>query len=188
MDQHHPLPHVPESKNASLQEHIGLDEDSSSDFFWGYQVHHQQYGENIPRSSQLKIKRSKLQFVQTPYTRDDRVELLRIFRGLIRNKIIGRHGSKYKTDERDVLDILTDILVKALQHTKEQLMQLHNFSRSSVVEFALTVPTIRGSNASRILQTASQTSARVVEFGIRPQRRQWYHTLCRNQKQLQFMC
>ncbi|ESZ94881.1 hypothetical protein SBOR_4757 [Sclerotinia borealis F-4128] len=125
----------------------------------------QQYKENISRDPKSRVKRSKLRLVQTPYTLDDRVELLEIIEGLIHDKLIRKHGSKYSPDTRDVLDIFTDFLVKVLQHTKKQLIQLNNFSDGSVVEFALTVPTIWSPNASRILQTALQTAARAVKFG-----------------------
>ncbi|TGO50521.1 hypothetical protein BOTNAR_0390g00090 [Botryotinia narcissicola] len=139
--------------------------DESSEFLWSYQVHHQQYRENISRNTGNRVKRSKLHLVPTAYTHDDRVELLRSMEILIENGIIRKHGSKDEPDARDVLDIFTDFLVKVLNHTKDQLIQLHNFSSQSVVEFALTVPTIWSPNASRILQTALQTAARLVKFG-----------------------
>ncbi|KAF7900126.1 hypothetical protein EAF00_004462 [Botryotinia globosa] len=157
-DKSHPLTFV---ENAN-PESSG---DESSEFLWGYQVHHQQYRENISRNTGTRVKRSKLHLVPTAYTYDDRVELLRSMEILIDNGIIRKHGSKDKPDARDVLDIFTDFLVKVLNHTKDQLIQLHNFSGQSVVEFALTVPTIWSPNASRILQTALQTAARLVKFG-----------------------
>ncbi|KAF7955544.1 hypothetical protein EAE96_004470 [Botrytis aclada] len=157
-DENHPLTYA-EDKNAES----GGDE--SSEFLWGYQVHHQQYIENISRNTATRVKRSKLHLVPTAYTHDDRVELLRSMEILIDNGIIRKHGSKDEPDARDVLDIFTDFLVKVLNHTKEQLTQLHNFSSHSVVEFALTVPIIWSPNASRILQNALQTAARLVKFG-----------------------
>ncbi|KAI9640157.1 hypothetical protein NHQ30_011394 [Ciborinia camelliae] len=164
-DNDHPLTVIGDSNLASHLESHELDEDESSEFFWGYQVHHQQYGENISRDTRTRVKRSKLRLVETPYTQDDRIELLDIMEGLIQKNIIRKQGFKDVHDARDVLDIFTDFLVKVLQHTKEQLIQLHNFSDNSVVEFAMTVPTIWSPIASRILQTALQTAARVVKFG-----------------------
>ncbi|KAJ8069522.1 hypothetical protein OCU04_003173 [Sclerotinia nivalis] len=163
-DNNHPLTSVGDSNIESQLNCLELDEGSSK-FFWGYQVHHQQYRENICRDTITRVKRSKLWLVQTPYTREDRVELVHIIEYLIENHIIRKHGLKDKSDVRDVLDTFTDFLVKVLHHTREQLIQLHNFSHSSVVEFALTVPTIWSPNASRILQTALQTATRVVKFG-----------------------
>lgn len=164
-DKRHPLTCTRDSSLASQQERLRLYGDENSEFFWGYQVHHQQYRENIPRDTSTRLKRSKLRLIETSYTKDDRLELAHIIEGLIRNRIIRKHGCKYSPDTRDVLDILTDFMVKVLQHTKEQLIQLHDFSCDSVVEFALTVPTIWSPSASRILQSALQTAARVVEFG-----------------------
>ncbi|KAF7862502.1 hypothetical protein EAF04_007375 [Stromatinia cepivora] len=164
-DNNHSLTRVGDSNIESQPEYLELDEDNSSEFFWGYQVHHQQYRENISRDTRTRVKRSKLWLVHTPYTREDRVELVHLIEYLIENHIIRKHGLKDIPDVRDVLDIFTDFLVKILHHTKEQLIRLHNFSGSSVVEFALTVPTIWSPNASRILQTSLQTAARVVKFG-----------------------
>ncbi|TGO21604.1 hypothetical protein BPAE_0210g00090 [Botrytis paeoniae] len=157
-DKDHPLTYIGDANVES-----GGDE--SSEFLWGYQVHHQQYRENISRNAGTRVKRSKLHLVPTAYTHDDRVELLRSIESLIDNGIIRKHGLKDEPDARDVLDIFTDFLVKVLNHTKEQLIQLHNFSSQSVVEFTLTVPTIWSPNASRILQTALQNAARLVKFG-----------------------
>ncbi|KAF7922130.1 uncharacterized protein EAE98_008341 [Botrytis deweyae] len=157
-DEDHPLTYVRDANAES-------DGDESSEFLWGYQVHHQQYRENISRNTGTRVKRSKLHLVPTAYTHDDRIELLRSIEILIDNGIIRKHGSKNEPDARDVLDIFTDFLLKVLNHTKEQLIQLHNFSSQSVVEFALTVPTIWSPNASRILQTALQNAARLVKFG-----------------------
>lgn len=157
-DKSHPLTFV---EDANPESSGG----ESSGFLWGYQVYHQQYRENISRDTGTRVKRSKLHLVPTAYTYDDRVELLRSMEILIDNGIIRKHGSKDEPDARDVLDIFTDFLVKVLNHTKDQLTQLHNFSSQSVVEFALTVPTIWSPNASRILQTALQTAARLVKFG-----------------------
>ncbi|KAF7929793.1 hypothetical protein EAE99_004697 [Botrytis elliptica] len=157
-DKDHSLTYVGDANAES-------DGDESSEFLWGYQVHHKQYRENISRNTETRVKRSKLHLVPTAYTHDDRIELLRSIEILIENGIIRKHGSKNEPDARDVLDIFTDFLVKVLNHTKEQLIQLHNFSSQSVVEFALTVPTIWSPNASRILQTALQNAARLVKFG-----------------------
>lgn len=164
-DDDHPLTVIQDVNAETDLEHLDLGEKESSEFFWGYQVHCQQYRENITRDARTRVKRSKLLLVQTDYTRDDRVELSAILEGLIKNEIIRKHGSKKGPDVRDVLDLFTDFLVKVLHHTKEQLMQLHGFSGSSVVEFAMTVPTIWSPNASRTLQIALQTAARVVKFG-----------------------
>ncbi|APA11404.1 hypothetical protein sscle_07g061740 [Sclerotinia sclerotiorum 1980 UF-70] len=163
-DNNHPLTSIEDPNIDSQPDNLDLVE-RFSEFFWGYQVHHQQYRENISRDTRTRVKRSKLWLVQTPYTREDRIELVHIIEYLIENYFIRKHGLKDEPDVRDVLDTFIDFLVKVLHHTKEQLTQLHNFSHSSVVEFSLTVPTIWSPKASRILQNALQTAARVTKFG-----------------------
>ncbi|KAM3088283.1 hypothetical protein ACMFMG_002337 [Clarireedia jacksonii] len=137
----------------------------SADLFFGYEVFQKKYMENSARDPKTLAKRFKLCLVDAKYTEQERVYLTELLQYLRAHGIIRKFGCKTASDERDVLDIITDFLVKLLEHTKSELSRLHGFSDNSQVEFAITVPTAWSPGASRILQTALQTAAKAVKFG-----------------------
>jgi hypothetical protein len=137
----------------------------SSDLFFGYDVSRKQYTENSARDPMTLAKRFKLYLVDTKYTEQERGHLNKLLQHLRDHGIIRKFGSKTAPDERDVSDLITDFLVKVLEHSKSELSRLHGFSDNSHVEFALTVPTAWSPSSSRVLQVALQTAVKAVKFG-----------------------
>lgn len=63
-------------------------------------------------------------------------------------------------------DVITDFMVKILEHTRKQLETLENYnSNNCSVSFALTVPTIWSARSSRILQFALEDAIKTTGFG-----------------------
>jgi hypothetical protein len=156
----------------STQGELNQDDDDESmeivdspDLFFGYDVSRKQYTENSARDPMTLAKRFKLYLVPTEYTEQERGHLQKLLQNLRDHGIIRKFGSKTAPDERDVSDVITDFLVKVLEHTKSELSRLHGFSDNSNVEFALTVPTAWSPGASRVLQIALQSAVKAVNFG-----------------------
>ncbi|TAQ88600.1 hypothetical protein B7494_g3060 [Chlorociboria aeruginascens] len=142
--------------------------DNTSKYLWGYAVPRHQFRTDLAiggRSSLRLIKRAKLMLVDTSYTGEEKVRLRRKIDQLVKQGMILNYSMKDKPDSRDVIDIITDFLVKALGHTKKQLELLEGLTDKCEVEYALTVPAVWTPEASRILQTATRAAIRATGFG-----------------------
>ncbi|TGO36697.1 hypothetical protein BHYA_0117g00210 [Botrytis hyacinthi] len=144
-----------------------MEDELSVDFLWGYSVPYQIYKANSTRSQRRLVKRAKLMLVETEYTNEDRKGLRSTLTGLLKEGIIRRHGkrSKPESDMWDAVDPISDYIVKVLQHTKEQLKNLHGFSDQIPVDFVMTIPTVWSPEASRVLQTSVKTAIQATTFG-----------------------
>ncbi|TGO62414.1 hypothetical protein BOTNAR_0114g00130 [Botryotinia narcissicola] len=144
-----------------------MEDEFSVDFLWGYSVPYQIYKANSTRSQRRLVKRAKLMMVGTKNTNEDRKGLRSTLTGLLKEGIIRRHGKRFKpeSDMWDAVDPISDYTVKVLQHTKEQLKNLHGFTDKTPVDFVMTVPTIWSPEASRVLQTSVKAAIQATAFG-----------------------
>ena len=111
------------------------------------------------------IERAKLMLVDTPYTQDTRDSLKNKIKFLRNKGLIRKYGNMLMDDVRDVRDIITDFLVKVLEHVREQLVAFEKFNDNWKVEIVITVPTAWSSNSSRILGASIETAMAATGFG-----------------------
>jgi hypothetical protein len=143
----------------------GLDSDDSPEFLWGYAVPNQMFCENTTRDVKRHIERAKLMLVNTPYTQKGRNSLRHKINRLISQGLIRKFGKRDQDDVRDVRDIITDFLIKVLEHIKDQLIIHEGFTEEWEVEFVITVPTAWSSNSSRIMGAVMESAIAATGFG-----------------------
>jgi len=146
-------------------EMVGLDTDDSTEFLWGYAVPLQRYSENSTRDDMRRIDRAKLMLIDTPYTQKGRDSLKNKIKFLRNKGLIRKYGDMFKDDVRDVRDVITDFLVKVLEHVKGQLVVFEKFTDNWKVEIVITVPTAWSSNSSRILGSCMEAAMAATRFG-----------------------
>ena len=142
-----------------------LDDDFSTEFFWGYTVSYQRYHLNTTRNQRRLIQRPKLMLLSTDYTEGDRKDLRRQVNYLIQQRIIRKYGKRNAPDMRDITDVITDFLIKVLEHTNDQLTIHEGFVGQCPVDFVIAVPTIWSPAASRILQSCLEAAISATGFG-----------------------
>ena len=118
------------------------DDDRLNDVYFGYQALWHRYNVRIERDVDFLVLGAKSELFKTPHSRSDRQKLQAQLRRLIDEGIIRKYGKKEEPDVRDVRDVITDLFVKLLQHTKQQLIRLHGFTNECPVEWELAIPTI----------------------------------------------
>jgi hypothetical protein len=144
-----------------------LEEGEMEKYLWGYEVPYQRYRTNTIRDERLHVERPKLMLVNSKFTLEDRTRLQPCLDHLIKNGIIRKYGKRDLTahDVRDVQDTITDFLIEVFLHTKQQLEEIEGLTEDSQVAFALTVPVIWSSRASRVLQYAVEAAIKATGFG-----------------------
>jgi hypothetical protein len=143
----------------------GLDTDDSTEFLWGYQVPYQMYSANTTRDKMRHIEKAKLMLVDAPYTREGRNSLRRKVNQLIAKGLIRKYGKKKQDDARDIRDVITDFLVKVLDHIRDQLVTFEGFTDEWTVEFVITEPTAWTKKSSRVMQACMEAATRATGFG-----------------------
>ena len=136
-----------------------------SEHLWGYSVHHQKYRSSTDRDIMGHMDRPKLMLVNTKHTKGDRKTLRPRLKYLIEHGTIRKHGDGNTIVREDVYDAMIDFFVKALGHTKQQLIEREGLTDDWPVSFALTVPVVWDAHSSRLLQAAVQEAVRLTSFG-----------------------
>ncbi|KUJ10098.1 uncharacterized protein LY89DRAFT_675587 [Mollisia scopiformis] len=142
-----------------------LDDEDSSRYLWGYDVPYQRFTAGTTRDELRLIARPKLMLVRSEHTREDQARLRLRLSSLIAGGLIRKFTHKDTADPRDVQDVITDFLVEVFNHTKQQLIELENYSQECPISFVLTVPVIWNAKASRVLQYAVEAAIRGSGFG-----------------------
>lgn len=139
--------------------------DRLKDAYFGYQALWNRYNVRSERDLDLLILGAKSELFKAPHTKNDREKLRTQLRHLINRGIIRKYGKRNGPDVRDVRDVITDLFVKLLQHTKRQLIALEGFTDECPVEWELAIPTIWSAISSNVMRVAMEDAIRITGFG-----------------------
>ena len=142
-----------------------FDDDDSGDLFWGYTVLNQRYIHHSTRDPSLLVRLPKLMMLGTEYTKAGRKGLQSQLTCLVERGIIRKYGKRAEPDTRDIRDVITDFIIKMLQHTQNQLAIYHGYTPRCLVEITFPVPTVWSPEGSRIMQFCVEAAIRATSFG-----------------------
>jgi hypothetical protein len=140
-------------------------DDRLKDVYFGYQALWNRYNVRSERDVDLLVLGAKSELFKRPHSKSDREKLRFQLRRLINQGIIRKYGKKDEPDVRDVRDVITDLFVKLLQHTKQQLIRREGFTDECPVEWELAIPTIWEPMSSDLLKVAMEDAIRITGFG-----------------------
>jgi hypothetical protein len=141
------------------------DQDHLEDVYFGYQALWNRYKVNSERDVDLLVLGAKSELFKTPHSKSDQAKLRGQLRLLINQGIIRKYGKRDEPDVRDVRDVITDLFVKLLQHTKRRLIIKEGFTDECPVEWELAIPTIWEPISSDLLKVAMEDAIRITGFG-----------------------
>jgi hypothetical protein len=141
------------------------EEDRLKDAYFGYEAVYQRYTAGNSRDLVLWVERAKSRLFTTPHTESDRKKVELQLHHLIQKGIIRKYGSTRDSDVRDVRDVITDLLVKLLQHTKKWLEDVEGFYEECPVEWVLAVPTTWSAMASEVMKVSMEDAIRITGIG-----------------------
>jgi hypothetical protein len=142
-----------------------MDNDDSAEYLHGYEVLHQLHSLNTTRNPNRRVPRAKLMLVNSSYTQKDRKRLRSCLERLIKDKIIRKHSKSRSPNALDVQDVITDYIIRLIEHTKEYLEEHEGYTTDCPVSWTLSVPTIWSPKASRVLQVAVESAIQATNFG-----------------------
>ncbi|CZR65046.1 uncharacterized protein PAC_14946 [Phialocephala subalpina] len=138
---------------------------SSDGLLWGYQAQHKVYRSKAQRNMMRRVERPKLMLLSSQHTEGDRQRLLPRLSYLIKHGCIRKYSKADEIEMRDVQDPIADFLTKVFAHTKQQLIELEDFTEDCPVTFALAIPIIWSPASSRIMQTCMEAAIKASSFG-----------------------
>jgi hypothetical protein len=130
------------------------DDESSRDYFWGYEVQKQLQYPDTNRDQRRRVARSKLLLDSSDHTARIREQLSGTLQELKKRRLITQDT-----------DVIADFLERLFRHTKERLTRCYDFQDSCSVEFVLCVPAIWTRKACRKMQTAMEKAIARSGFG-----------------------
>jgi hypothetical protein len=142
-------------------------DDRLKDAYFGYQALWNRYNICSERDRSLLVFNAKSELFKAPHTKKDKEMLRAQLRNLISMGIIRKYGKRDASDVRDVRDLITDLFVKLLQHTKRELIVREGFTEECPVEWQLAIPTIWSPISSDVMKIAMEDAIRITGFGKR---------------------